>query len=97
MAFRHDTGLKQLSKVIILRYYNVQVVVGARVEAITHSNVAEHTARVESAMKWHQIYEAKRILKMDQSGSSFQKIVGWNLRKGMCMNQNFKLKEQKLD
>ena len=37
--------------------------------------MAKQIARVESAMKRYHIYEAKRMLIIDQSGFSFQKVV----------------------
>lgn len=46
-------------------------------------------------MEWYHIHEAKRILNIDYSGSFFQKVAGPILRKGIGMNQNFKLKGRK--
>lgn len=75
--------VKRFSQRHGLSYRRVQQVEGVRVDAVKHDVVAEHIARMEAVYKRYNIKHARQLVNMDQSGSSFKKMVGRSLRKGM--------------
>lgn len=78
------TWVKKFSNRNKLSYRRVQQVEAVRVQAVSRSNVSEHIARVQAAINRYSIRSASQIINMDQSGMSFEKIVGRSLRKGFC-------------
>lgn len=54
-----------------------------RIDAITPETLTENICRVQMVMNRYNIHDAKFIFNMDQSGSSFEKIIGRSLRKGV--------------
>lgn len=46
-------------------------------------HVSEHLARVKAVMERYSIRDPRSFLNMDQSGASFEKMVGRSLRKGV--------------
>ena len=78
-----DTCINNILKRHGLRTSSVQVVEDKRLLAITSSNVTEHIARVQAALDRYNIRDARCILNVDQSGSSFARMVGRSLRKGI--------------
>ena len=67
----------------ILESRSVRQVEDSRVDAITMEKVTEHIARVQAAMDRYHINDPRFIFNMDQTGSSFEKIIGRSLRKGV--------------
>ena len=62
---------------------SVRMVEDKRVEAMTMATVAEHIARVQSAMNRYNIHDPERMFNMDQTGCELWKILGRSLRKGV--------------
>ena len=64
-----------------LQRKSVRVIEQSRVEALSKSIVAEHIARVEAACARFYIKDSTFIFNMDQSGASFEKMVGRSIIK----------------
>lgn len=74
--------IKSFSQRNNLSYKRIQQVESCRLNAVTKHHVAEHIARLNAAFKRYGITSARQVVNMDQSGTSFQKMVGRSLRKG---------------
>lgn len=77
-----NTWLKSFSARQNLITKRIQQVEAARLEAVTHRNVAAHISRVQAAIDRFNIKSPSQIVNMDQTGMSFSKMVGRSLRRG---------------
>ena len=65
----------------------VQVVEDKRLAAITPTIVSEYMARIQAAIDRSDIRNSKCIFNTDQSGSSFKRMCGQSLRKGLGVKE----------
>ena len=73
-----------------LEYRAVLQVEDSRVDATVPAMVMEILAKVQAAIDRYHIHDSRYILNMDQSGSSFEKIIGRSLRKSVGVKgENF--------
>ena len=66
-----------------LDYKCTRIIEESRLSAVTKEHCAEHLARIRSIMLRYRIRDSRFIFNLDQSGASFQKMVGRSLRKGI--------------